>query len=96
MGDRFIAKMLFENNTQPVYYYFNDGSILLIHAHLNTEFMNLEVVTRQRFEMELDHIRLFGERSDDRLILRREERISDELVIDFLDYSDLPLNIEDK
>ena len=76
--------MLFEDSIVPVEYYYTADEILLLYAHITVDFMNLEVVTRLRFEMELDHIKLFGCRATDRLLTRDEDKASDEDVIDFL------------
>ena len=83
-GDKFVAKMLFENSTTPVEYYFIADEIMLIYAHITLDFMNLEVVDRFRFNLELDHIKLFGCRSTDRLIARTNDKVTDQDVIDFL------------
>ena len=42
-GDKFVAKMLFEDSITPVEYYFTADEILLLYAHITVDFNNLEV-----------------------------------------------------
>lgn len=90
-GKKYFAKILYENALEPVDLFRLEDTPKLLHAHLLIDFMNMEIVTRREFELELDHIRLFGCRSHDKLVLDEDEKPKDnkEVIDFFLDDEDM-------
>jgi len=80
--DKYIAKILYENALKPVVYFVTCESPLHLHNNLLMRIANIEIVPRQRFELELSYIKLFKCRSDDDL--ERKDKVTDEEVIKYL------------
>jgi len=99
-GDKFRAKILVGKNHEPLDFFRQTTDRDELVGWLTIEFVGIEIVTQYRFQMELDHIRLFGCRSDDpsfelpieRLGEPSDNRMSTDVIIQTLDAADKKLD----
>lgn len=105
VGSKFGAQILYENALEPVEFFRRTEDRQELRGWLMIEFPGLDIITQQMFQMELDHIKLFGCRWDDEdIVLPPGEvdeqmgftRISDEDILAVLNDADEELDRVDE
>jgi len=80
----FSARILFEGVHTPITFYLVSDTILALYEKLFSSYLNIEVITKRQFEMELDHIRVFKTRSNNDLFVDFNDRMSDMDIVEYL------------
>lgn len=68
-GGKYHARMLHPGSTSPTIYFGSEVREDILQARILLSRDNAVIVSKNEFEMELDHIKLFGERSNGDLVL---------------------------
>lgn len=103
-GEKFRAQLLFANSLMPVEFFRQTEHWDELAEFLVTVFDGISLVTPERFQMELDHIHLFGTRWDmptdrysDRFAASYTDRMSDEDILHELNKADdLLIDLQEK
>lgn len=96
VDDRYVARILFDGNNSPIEYFRSSDKIGTVHSMLMKDFPNVELKTPAEFDHELDHIELFGCRSESGLpfetALDPEDRLTNEKILEIIEEGERMLN----
>lgn len=79
-GGKYFARMLTPGSLNPCDYFGSHPRQDMLEARIQLTYTDALIVSDQEFDLELDHIKLFGARSDGDLVLY--ENADDNIVID--------------
>lgn len=80
-GDKLQARALMPGSLHPIEVFFRTDDFFEMFAHLDEQFHSFDAVEPHRWQMELDHIKLFGCRWDaESIVMPAAERLSDEEI----------------
>lgn len=85
---RYQTRILFEGNESPIEYFKTSDKIGTVHSMLMKDFPNVTLKTTTEFDYEIDHIKLFGCRSDSGMPfepeLDPEDRLTNEKILEII------------